>query len=136
MFRTQIWIKFSIWIHEDRYVVLISKFRPDDELFIYEWEKYSLLSSDLWGGEPAASIITSYLTPELFTLYRDETLPAIVGNYKWIPDEEGVITVYKKFWRNELSEQDQTVSPFLVYCDLINSGISRNIETAQKLIND
>lgn len=82
-----------------------------------------------WGGEPAADLITNYLRPGEFTIYTEEKPNELMRNYKLIPDEEGYIKVYKKFWKN--NAQNNYAPELLVYADLINTGNDRNLETAK-----
>ena len=52
-----------------------------------------------------------------------------------MPDPQGNIHVYKKFWKiTQLNKN--IVPPLLIYADLINSGDPRNIEVANKIYPD
>jgi hypothetical protein len=55
-------------------------------------------------------------------------------NYHLVPDPKGNIKVYQKFW-NE-NEASNTAPPLLAYTDLINTGDPRNIETAEKILQN
>ncbi|MBS1494746.1 MAG: hypothetical protein JST55_14620 [Bacteroidetes bacterium] len=113
----------------------IGTFRLDKE----NWKELPLNTNrTLWGGEPAAAILTKYLHPEVFTIYTDENYTELIKNYRLIPDENGNVIVNKKFWQNEIINTEvlnnnlqNTVPPLLVYADLINTAIPRNIETAK-----
>jgi len=87
-----------------------------------------------WGGEPAADILTNYLNPAVFTIYTEEPAVDLMKKYRFIPDQEGEIKIFRPFWKN-LNLNDMVVDPLLVYADLINSGDSRNIETAKLIYN-
>ncbi|GAC1483769.1 MAG: hypothetical protein NVS1B13_08380 [Flavisolibacter sp.] len=83
----------------------------------------------LWGGEPAAELLTNYLVPTRLTVYtnwKNQMIP------KWtlIPHEKGNVHFYKKFWNDELVDKEKTVPPLLVYADLILTGDPRCKETA------
>ena len=52
---------------------------------------------------------------------------------KLIKDKEGPIEIFKSFWPSELNDVN-TVPDIIVYCDLLESGIDRNIETADLLV--
>lgn len=84
-----------------------------------------------WGGEPAGDLLTNYLRPGKLTLYTNEPRNDLLKNYKLIPDPEGDIQVYKKFWDKTLDTQTNTVPTLLVYTDLINMGDKRCRETAE-----
>ena len=88
-----------------------------------------------WGGEPAGDLITNYLRPAELTLYTTETRNELIKNYRLIPDENGNIKTYKKFWQLE-EGYDNVVPPLLVYADLINTNDRRCTETAQKIYDE
>jgi hypothetical protein len=87
-----------------------------------------------WGGEPAGDILTDYLHPGELTMYTTETKAELMKNYKLIPDNNGNIKIYQRFWEN--ATEANTVPPLLVYTDLINAGDRRSFDTAQKIYND
>lgn len=89
-----------------------------------------------WGGEPAGDILTNYLRPAELTLYTQETRNELIKNYKLIPDENGPVTAFKKFWITERDNTTTTVPPLLVYADLMNTNEKRCRETAQKIYDD
>ncbi|WP_147676322.1 type IV toxin-antitoxin system AbiEi family antitoxin [Algibacter pacificus] len=86
----------------------------------------------VWGGEPAGDIMTNHLRPENFTLYTNETTRDLMINYRLLPDDEGNIWVYDKFWTMDFNN----IAPAeLVYTDLMINDDKRSKETA-KLIFD
>jgi hypothetical protein len=87
----------------------------------------------LWGGECAASILTKNITPANYTIYTDETWQSVGKSLKLVPDDNGKVELYRLF--NKIEEQN-TVSPLLIYADLMNSGESRNLETAEIILNN
>lgn len=96
------------------------------------WMKLNLKTNHtFWGGEPAGAIITKYLTPEIFTIYTDETRNNFIKNYHFVPEPKGNIKVYRKFWNENITFNGTTVNPILAYTDLINTGNTRCIETAK-----
>ncbi len=85
-----------------------------------------------WGGEPGGELITNNLQPESFTLYTVETKTEIIKKYRFLPDPNGNIKVYNKFWN--IDEANENVAPpLLIYIDLMITGDRRNRETAQKI---
>ena len=93
----------------------------------------SVSEKSLWGGECAASIMTKNLTPSNFTIYTNTTWQSLGKSLKLIPDENGKIEILRLFYD---TEEGNTVSPLLTYADLMGSGDSRNIETAEIILNN
>lgn len=107
--------------------------KTDDER---NWKKLKLKQHQtFWGGEPAGDMITHYLQPEVFTIYTEETRNDLIKNYRLVPELNGNIKVYKKFWKDHKGFNETVVHPILAYTDLLNTGDSRCIETA-KMIYD
>lgn len=111
----------------------IGNFRFVKETEFVQWKKMHLKDEvTFWGGEPAGDLLTDYLKPEILTLYTKETKMEMIKNYRVVPEPNGYIKAYQKFW--DRNENDKiTAPPLLVYADLINTGDKRNIETAQKI---
>lgn len=84
----------------------------------------------VWGGEPAADILTNYLRPEKFILYTKENRMDLIKKYKLMPDKNGEIEVLDMFWGQA---DEKTAPPLLVYADLKLEGGKRNNETAEKI---
>jgi hypothetical protein len=107
------------------------RFVKDDGFL--NWKNIQLEANKTWwGGEPAGDILTNYLHPEELTLYTTEKRNELMKNYKLIPDKNGNLKVYQKFWQFDDSNH-RIVPPLLVYVDLMNTGDRRCIETAQKI---
>lgn len=94
----------------------------------------------VWGGEIAAAEYTQYLNPVNATLYipkmqmgrflKDERLrKAKAVEIEW---PHATVELLEPFWKPG-KDHDSLANPVLVYADLIASGDSRNIETAQRL---
>ncbi|PCJ01111.1 MAG: hypothetical protein COB15_01365 [Flavobacteriales bacterium] len=86
-----------------------------------------------WGGEAAAALLTAYLTPEAYTIFTSNK-EELLKKYKLVPAQNGEIAVYNKFWNHSDSNRDH-VHPVLVYAQLMATGDSRNIETAEMILN-
>jgi len=115
------------YINDLKPTLFVKRYRPVNDLFYTQWEKTPLKNA-VWGGEPAANLLTNYLNPEEFTLYTNQTQKEIMIEYKWLPDENGDIYVYEKFWED--FENVEKLIPLLTYADLIGTNNARNIETA------
>ena len=108
--------------------IFIGKFRIADR----NWKEIHFNNNKtLWGGEPAAAILTKYLHPEIFTIYTQEDTTALAKNYRFIPDENGNVIINEKFWDDDYKVDRNVVPPMLVYADLVNTAVPRNIETAK-----
>lgn len=115
--------------------VLRPKLRKGRYTYQGNWREL-LLNHELtvWGGEPAADMLTNYLRPEKFVLYTRENRTHLMKNYRLIPKPEGEIEVLEIFWRQDTTHK--TAPPILVYADLLLEGGKRNIETAEKILNE
>lgn len=121
--------------HRLKPALRVGTFRFLKEDDFTHWKKLGLRpGKTLWGGEPAGDLLTNYLLPEELTLYTNEARNELLKNYKLIPDENGPVKVYQKFWR--LDDNKRTVPPLLVYADLINTNDRRCRDTAQKIYNE
>ena len=98
----------------------------------YTWKKRELDEETMWGGEPAADIITKNLQPKEFILYTRKTRGDLMKSYKLKPDEEGRIEVRTPYWKVD-SEYPDTAPLVTVYVDLMESGDPRNMNIANEL---
>lgn len=87
----------------------------------------------VWGGEPAADLLTHHLRPEKFLIYTKENRIALMKNYQLIPNKEGEIEVLEMFWNEN---EGESAPPLLVYADLLLEGGKRNKETAEKIYHE
>ncbi len=106
------------------------------------WKKIDLnplkAKNTLWGGEPAAAILTNHLKPAFYTIYTTKSWQECAKSFGLIPDENGDVEIVQMFWTSiQPKENDLAiVPPALVYADLINSGNDRNLETAQIIFDN
>lgn len=99
-----------------------------------DWREIKLDNElTVWGGEPAADILTDYLRPGKYILYTKENNLNLIKNYRIIPDEDGELEVLKLFWNKVVT--NDIAPPILVYAELMLEGGKRNEETA-KMIYD
>src|SRR5450631_35076 len=82
------------------------------------------IDETVWGGEPAAEEMTKYLHPEIYTLYTTMPKIDIMRKAKLVPDQNGNVEVYKKFWKDDIT--DNNAPPLLVYADLVITDDPRN----------
>lgn len=89
----------------------------------------------LWGAEPAAALLTNQLVPDRFSIYTTQSWQNIGQDIGLVPDLNGKVEILQIFWKQN-PDNIQTTPPLLVYADLIGSGFSRNIETAQIILEN
>ncbi|MDP3798559.1 MAG: type IV toxin-antitoxin system AbiEi family antitoxin [Polaromonas sp.] len=105
------------------------------------WKDWPLAEHGaLWGGEPAAAVLTDYLRPGVLTLYADKVPGLLAARQKFMKEPEpghtAVVEVRKRFWNFPGDPRhNNLVPPLLVYADLLATGDARCIETA-KMIYD
>lgn len=114
--------------------LLIGRYRFASNDFYEKWPELTLPPGVQWGGEPAADLLTRYLRPGEWTVYFSQDPIAVIKSLRLVPEKEGDVLVYQRFWKDRPGgESLPTVPALLVYCDLIASGNGRNIETAQMI---
>lgn len=90
----------------------------------------------VWGGEPAADLLTHYLRPAELTIYTEEEHRHLLRTYRLVPDETGTIKIYRKFWHYDDKERPGVAPVLLIYADLLLTGEPRCVETAQKVYDE
>lgn len=112
--------------------------RPKLEPRRYQADLDRLLHADLqgtqayWGGERGAQLLTEYLFPEQFTLYLRGRAPELLKQLRVRLDPLGNTEILEVFWTHALDDVAKPVAPpMLVYADLVNTGIARNVEAAK-----
>lgn len=107
--------------------ILIGTYDAREHLW---WKTIDVAQYDAeWGGEVGAEILTQYLKPEIVTLYLAKERPDLLVHHRLTKKTRGNVRMFRKFW-NFTGERMDVVPPLLVYADLIETGIDRNIETA------
>ena len=92
-----------------------------------EWRQIALPQLCAWGGEPAAALQEGYLEPGRWDVYVAENANALIATGRMIPNAQGEIYVYKRFWHID-------GTPLLVvYADLVGSRDDRNREAAERI---
>ena len=124
----------EIWIN--KYATeLRPKLKRNNYMLKRNWKELKLNNEHtVWGGEPAADLLTNYLRPEKFILYTREDNLNLMRHYHLIPKENGEVEVLEIFWKGK--SNTTTAPPLLIYTDLILEGGKRNIETAQLIFNE
>ena len=113
--------------------LLLARMRFRNEACRKRWAEMVLPQGMAWSGEPAAYLLDSYMEPVAFDIYTAVPAAYLMRTGFVQPDDKGEISVYQVFW-NQQNLESRIVSPILVYADLMGSGNSRCIETAEKLL--
>jgi hypothetical protein len=103
-----------------------------------QWKDWNLYEDHVrWGGEPAANLLVEHLRPGILTLYTPRLPPRLAVeqrlNHVTRPSEARLLEIRTPFWGHALpmDAATRTVPPALVYADLLATGDSRCIETAE-----
>jgi len=99
-----------------------------------EWWKNETLTNfgAYWGGEIAAAKLTKYLKLQGTTIYVKQKPGRLLLKHKLTKEPKGNIEILKVFWNFEHDWQfPNLVHPILIYADLMATGDTRNIETAE-----
>jgi hypothetical protein len=94
----------------------------------------------LWGGEPAAALLTDYLRPGELTIYAEKLPSLLAAQQKFLKEPEpgntAVVEVRRRFWNFPGDPAHPGITPLvLVYADLLATGDGRCLETA-KMVYD
>jgi hypothetical protein len=87
----------------------------------------------VWGGEPAADLLTHYLKPQVLTVYTTAKKNQLMLEWKLLPTADGNIRLYEKFWKDEQFDRHPYAPELLVYADLLLTGDPRCLETAEMI---
>ncbi len=124
---------FERWI-ADYATILRPKLVKERYRLKANWQEIQFKNQKtLWGGEPAADILTHHLRPEKFLIYTKESRMELIKDYKLMPDKNGELEVLEMFWKEN---ESKTAPPIIVYADLMLEGGKRNKETAQKIYHE
>jgi hypothetical protein len=99
-----------------------------------EWWKDEKLTNltAYWGGEVAAAKLTKYLKPQIVTIYVKGKPGELLLKHRIMKEAAGNIEILNVFWNFEYEWQfPKLVHPILIYADLLGTGDTRNIETAE-----
>ena len=100
------------------------------------WRNFRLEGHDtVWGGEPGGDLLTDNLNPALLTIYSTKNKADIMKLLKCVPDPNGNIKVYQKFWNHPLQGRNPAAPPFLIYVDLMLTGDPRCQEIAKQIFD-
>ena len=120
--------------------LLLKKMRFTNPEQYSNWDDLSIQDADdvvLWGGEPAASLLTNRLFPEKFVIYTNGSWQALIQDIKLAPADDGEIEVLRMFWDEvDKFREKYIVPPLLIYADLMGSRIGRNNEIAKMILED
>jgi len=87
------------------------------------------------GGEPAGAHLTRYIRPERITLYGIGVNQKLAARFALRPAEHGNVEVLERFWSFPADTPGLAPRP-LIYADLLNTGETRCMETAELIYQD
>lgn len=87
------------------------------------WKEIELPQGVYWGGDCGAHLLDGYLIPGEFELYTDVVSTQLLKTGAVIPDAQGEIKIYKKFWIG--NSKDKFAPALVIYADLMGTGDSR-----------
>ena len=99
-----------------------------------KWQDMNLPEGMSWGGDCGAYLTDGYLVPGSFDIYTSKPSAMLMTTGMVMPNENGEITLYQKFWNDD--DATKVAPKLIIYADLMNSGDSRQIEAAQRLIKN
>ncbi|MBN1187126.1 MAG: winged helix-turn-helix transcriptional regulator [Bacteroidales bacterium] len=92
---------------------------------------------NIWGGEPAATLLTGQLQPEKFMIYTNTNWQSVASKLKLIPDEKGDVEILYMFWKdNDINKKKNIAPALLIYAELIASGHERNLQIAKTILEN
>jgi len=102
------------------------------------WREIDPRSYDgLWGGEPAAALLTRYLKPGSLTIFSEAIPVRLVVEKGLEKREAGRVDFRRPFWRVDTHERNaETVPPILVYADLLALDDTRTREAAERIYEE
>lgn len=110
--------------------LLLGRFQAAD---IGWWRKFDHAKYRyLLGGEPAGARMTDYLKPGRVTLYGDRVEPKFLARFGLRPDDAGNVEILERFWHFNEDRAGLVPAP-LVYADLLATGETRCLETAEMI---
>jgi hypothetical protein len=127
------------------------RLRPKTLLKIYTsphfdaWESWQLdPAQTMWGGESAARLLVQDLRPGVLTLYADKMPARLMVEQRMTPasatlTQQRVIELRRPFWGTmpaaepSAAQLPGSVPPALIYADLLATGDSRCLETAEMI---
>ena len=115
----------------------LGNFRLKEQGRLQNWQHLELDEKSYWGGEPGAFKLRKSLNPALLIIYTEDTRTDFMKKYRLIPDPEGEIMLYQKFWSDEMArDYNPVVPPLLIYADLMDTRDQRCIEEAQNIYKE
>ena len=96
-----------------------------------KWKEMPLPEGMYWGGDCGANLVDGYLIPGEFEIYSEVVSSLLLRTGAVVPDPNGEIRIYKKFW---IGDDKEKLAPTLViYADLMGTGDSRCHEAALRI---
>lgn len=112
--------------------LLIGNYRIWNREKLLHWKDLPIEENHVvWGGEPAAQVMTDHIRPQILTIYTDNEYYPFVNKWALMPNENGDVKIYHKFWKEFNQDTINLAPPLLVWADLQLTNDPRNMETAE-----
>ena len=115
------------YAEENKRKQLVLRFRFLSPAIRENWQEIRLDANTWWGGEPAAFLLDGYIQPAQWDIYVEENADTLIKTARMIPDPDGDIFVYRKFWKRE------GMPMAVIYADLLATGDDRCREAAARI---
>lgn len=96
-----------------------------------KWKETLLPEGMYWGGDCGANLVDGYLIPGEFEIYSEVVSSLLLRTGAVVPDPNGEIRIYKKFWIGD--EKEKLAPTLVIYADLMGTGDSRCHEAALRI---
>ena len=96
-----------------------------------KWKEMLLPEGMYWGGDCGANLVDGYLIPGEFEIYSEVVSSLLLRTGAVVPDPNGEIRIYKKFWIGD--EKEKLAPTLVIYADLMGTGDSRCHEAALRI---
>jgi hypothetical protein len=120
--------------------LLIGRYRFFDRMKLTNEQALDFTEEAMPGGEWAAEYLTGYLEPKYRTIYTQLPVAQLMQKWVLIPDPDGDLFVYKKFWKelrwglhHPVHGRVIMTPPLLTYADLMITDDPRCMEAAERI---
>ncbi len=135
------WVIYYHDILKPRMMKKRMRFLNEKDISLNKLKLADIDKNTVWGGEPAAAILTNQLSPKIYTIYSNANWRLLAKGLLMVPDENGNVEHFNPFWNGDIVKinkyASRSIAPTLIiYADLVTSGSDRNLEIAKKILDN